>query len=494
MDLVMPFGKHSGTCLTEVPVDYLQWLLDKADHPFVGEHREEIAEIIINAQAAKAALLPDYTLSSSQLRASTFLQEWLLTPELSCAKLEGGAGYGKSFCVLDVVRFALEQGLGVYAAATSYVATQVLVEQLDPLGVTASTIARALRLEVVRDGAKEDYVLGIDSEECLSKLLGINRLLVVDEYSMISDDIGQALLDAAERYGGKLLVVGDLAQLPPVGQDQDSVLSLIETSTSLSDPMRYSKGSDLYQVEQMARHEPYSLLNSAEQWDDSDEVEVVQDREQLLREYQLDYDGADARVLYYTRRDVVAANRAIRHKLHGASADQLVVDGEKLMVASTQDVYNGGVDLQGHPDTTRYYSGTAWEVDEFEQDVVEGVPCYRVRFANGNTVPVMFMVTETKADPESPGGEEYTVRLRELAEAAKDPENPVSWREWWQFKKNFLPVMYGYATTVHKAQGQTVDRAYIDPRSLAFAGGREVGKKLLYVAATRAKKKLTMVL
>ena len=128
-----------------------------------------------------------------------------------------------------------------------------------------------------------------------------------------------------------------------------------------------------------------------------------------------------------------------------------------------------------------------------------GVPCYVVEFEDGREAPVIFMVSETKADESTLGGPEYTQVLRELAEEAKTQvEAGVpgrdAWKPYHEFKKFFLPVMYGYAMTVHRCQGQTVDRAYIAPHTLVNAGGPQVGAKLLYVAATRAKKHLTMVL
>ena len=51
-----------------------------------------------------------------------------------------------------------EAGYQVAAAATSYVATQVLVKQLDLLGVDVRTIARHLQLTVEYDGPKQNYV------------------------------------------------------------------------------------------------------------------------------------------------------------------------------------------------------------------------------------------------------------------------------------------------------------------------------------------------
>jgi hypothetical protein len=38
---IMPFGKHSGTRLEDVPAQYLLWLWDNGVHEYAGKHSEE---------------------------------------------------------------------------------------------------------------------------------------------------------------------------------------------------------------------------------------------------------------------------------------------------------------------------------------------------------------------------------------------------------------------------------------------------------------------
>ena len=511
-NVVIPFGKHRGSYLHNVDPGYLTWLLRKANEPdawsglvtFVDTHEADIREALREAQLGKLeASLPQYTLNEGQRLAAENLKAWLQGSE-PVAKLEGGAGYGKTFCVVDVVAEAVRSGYRVAAGATSYVATQVLLSQLDPLGVEVKTLARHLRLEKVTRGQTEDYLLGEKTPEALAELLSAGHLLVVDEYSMVGDDVADALLGAARQYGGRLLAVGDLKQLPPVGQNHPNRIAQVQVSETLTQPMRYSVESDLYQVEQLARQNPYDLLNTGSSWGESEQVRVVGSREELVDEYVRDYEQdpqGNARLYFFTRRDVVAANREVRARLFGQDAP-LVVEDEHLVVNATSDVLNGKENLfrPGEPGTDRFYSGTQWVVTRFIESRVlaEGleVPCYVADLVSPSgevrkNVPLVFSVSESRADEATLGGVEYNAHLRALAEEAEELGN---WARFHAFKRHFLPVAYGYASTVHKAQGQTVDRAYILPRQLVFAGGRGTGEKLLYVAATRARRKLTMVL
>ena len=60
----------------------------------------------------------------------------------------------------------------------------------------------------------------------------------------------------------------------------------------------------------------------------------------------------------------------------------------------------------------------------------------------------------------------------------------------WQIKRNFDDFDYGYALTVHKAQGSQWDNVMIFDESRAF---RQEKEKWLYTGITRAAKSLTIV-
>jgi ATP-dependent exoDNAse (exonuclease V) alpha subunit len=495
-DTIITFGKHRGTPITEVPASYLRWMLQTAASgdgkgpiaEMVREHGDAIAEAIEGEQraAVKSAEF-NYTLNPSQQEASNLLQEWLCdsySPRQ--AKLEGGAGYGKSFTVLDVVRNAIEMGYTVAAAATSYVATQVLDQQLGGIGIPCRTLASSLKLTVEYDGPKALYTWDHgSSDDALAQLLGARRLLIVDEYSMVSSDIADKLLQGSDNGGGRLLCVGDLKQLPPVGESRPTRLASIETSATLTQPMRYSADSDLYALEQDVRENGFNAAIEA-----SEHVSIHRSRESLLEAYVEAYRAhpeEDMRVLFFRRRDVVNANNAIRKQLFGSAAGAAVVEDEKLMVMATTDVRP-----LGQSESKRYYSGTSYRVVSENTIVVSGsdmdeMICHCVTLDNGDTLPIMFMETETKADPTKLGGKEYTGHLRRIAEQC---DFSGSWSAYREFKNQFLPVGYNYAMTVHRCQGQTVDRVFFEAGSLRCGS---MSNALLYVAATRAKREVHAV-
>jgi exodeoxyribonuclease-5 len=60
----------------------------------------------------------------------------------------------------------------------------------------------------------------------------------------------------------------------------------------------------------------------------------------------------------------------------------------------------------------------------------------------------------------------------------------------WQMKRRHDDFDYGYALTVHKAQGSQWENIYLFDESYAF---REHRDRWLYTAITRAAEKLTIV-
>lgn len=484
-DITIPFGKHRGTPILDADPGYLDWILRSDRYVctrFVSRHGDAIRDAIAShSRRAAEAFEVEYELNPGQRSAVDAVVDAFKAGK-PYFRLEGGAGYGKSFTVMDVVRQLGLAGVKVQACATSYVATQVLAKQLQPLGVEAKTIASTVRLAKIEFEDQEEYEMTAVSMDAMRTLLGRGRALIVDEYSMVGDDIADQMMAAAADCGGFLLAVGDLKQLPPVKQNHDTSLTGIPGAVSLTQPMRYSADSDLFQLEQIARNTPASISGVAA----SDEVVWHNSRLDLIDRYVADMKAqpaADARLLFFRRADVMDANYTVREGLFGnAALANPVVEDERLMVMSTADVDLGG------ENPVRFYSGQTFLVTKVREGECQGIPCYFVDFYRGErNVPVIFGNSTALTDRSKRGGAQFAAALSNLRDEALDSGN---WSEWRAFKNRFLQVGYNYAMTVHRVQGQTVERVYFDPATLKCGA---MSDKLLYVAATRAKSQVHMV-
>jgi hypothetical protein len=498
-DDYVPFGKYRGVLASDVATSdpsYVEWLLTRADHSWVLENREAIQALLIEAAQDKAASV-ELDLTSHQQDRVDHVMDRL--DGSNVASLFGGAGYGKSYCTADIARQLIRQGYSVRAMAVSYVASQVLAQQLDPIGVETATVARTLRLGKIWEDDNEVYVFTDESQETLNEHLTGRRALIVDECSMIDPEMAKRLRAAAEVNGGLLINVGDDHQLPPVGYEAPSPLCEDSDAAVLTEPMRYSRDSRLFRVEQMVRDNPYGLLrhSAASARNDSDETRVVGDFDALLADYVQRYSPTEShRMFLFTRRAVIEANNRIRRALYGDRAQDVVVEDEPLMILATTDYpANTPREMGG----MRYYSGQTFRALNVEEDRyvmrLDGeeypIPHYKVWLDNGALpVRIIFGQNETALDNEKLGSPEFAAAMNAARKIGKERKD---WSGYRRLMSDFVRVAYTYAMTVHRTQGQTVDYAYTAPKQLLSVPGI-MGRALTYVAMTRAKKHLSVVL
>jgi len=510
----IPFGKHKGAPINEIDPDYLTWMLRKAREvdawsglvDFVFSHEDAIRQAIDGPQLKKMeAAAMDLHPTAHQSAVADQVLETLR--EHRMARLEGGAGYGKSYTTAAVLIALRREARPVRACATSYVATQVLRQQLDPLGIEASTIARTLRLEKVWDDGEADYIPGAQTDAALEEIFHARGVLLVDEYSMVSDEIANLMIEACRRSeDGLLVVVGDLKQLPPVKQATPSIFAeRVPLGGTLTVPMRYAEDSLLYQVEQQARENPWRLNFSALR---GREVQLCPSLESafdaFIASYRKNPDWTH-RALFFQRKDVVGANRWIREKLYGEQAAQeTVIEDEQLIVLGTMD-YALQEDA-AREDTVRYYSGSLYRVLRHEKDerqitvdgIVHTIPCFRFTLDNDDEVYALFALGETQANPETLGGQEFNRAVRAAAAWAKEriecygATDGVAWSTHRFLQNTFLKIGYAYATTIHRAQGASLDVVLMDPSAIPQWGARNMINALAYVGLTRAKQRLIL--
>lgn len=507
---IVHFGKHNGTSINELPHDYIDWLLTMRREPdsWVGkwatEHEDQLYRALTEIDANA---IPEYTLAEDQHAASDEIVDAFLEDHLNVYRLQGGAGYGKSFAAIDVVIRMKAAGYVVRACAPSYVAAQNLGKDLEPLGVPCATIARTVGLGVEWNKDEDEYVITDDTRRKVDSLFTSRSLLIVDEYSMVSNDVGRLLHHAAVENNSKLLVIGDSYQLPCPKQDEDSYLCTIEPHSTLTIPKRYQPDSDLFRVEQTARDDPWEF--DVQDYDDDVSMEVLKvENEAALYsrfvEYYRLFSDQDNLMLWYRRKDMARANKIIRKELFGDNVEQ-IVSGERLRVQRTSD-YLPDPSLEppinDENTTERFYSGITLRV---AATYIGSRSCYFKPTSTKFVIPTIwvqrqsdastssprwistiFSITENEMDPESFGGKEYNEVLRYINDWCR---NNNSWGFLREFRSNFLQVAYHYASTIHRVQGQSVDNVFLDPAALRCSDPYQA-RKLQYVGFTRAKQRL----
>ena len=174
----------------------------------MAKAENEIAENVVRLLGAKKTIYPEFMIDALIKEAETMFRislheqqkEAVYTAvQNSFAIITGGPGTGKT-CTLNVIRYVLSKlhpdWKIAFTAPTGKAASRIT----ESTGSTASTLHKKL-------GITKEKIIPCDVNE---------DVLIVDESSMLDTIIAAALLKSI-RTGHKLLLVGDIDQLPSVG-------------------------------------------------------------------------------------------------------------------------------------------------------------------------------------------------------------------------------------------------------------------------------------
>lgn len=371
--------------------------------------------------------------SPQQDAALKAVARWLKEGQRPIFRLFGYAGTGKT----TLARHFAEHVDGqVQFAAFTGKAAQVLRSK-------GAVNARTIHSLIYRPRGEEAVEDGATGKTSISPTFSLNRqspvaraaLIVVDECSMVDEQLGRDLMS----FGTPILVLGDPAQLPPIS------------------------GGGFF-----TEHEPDHLLT---------EIHRQAADNPIIR---MALDVREGRELGYG--DFGAARVIPRNEVD----QDLVLAADQVLVGTNR--------------TRRRYNQRLRELKGFDASYPQAgdkLVCLRNDPAkgllNGSLWKVMTSSRETVkpginllVSPEEDDPDRGVAKIKLLKAAFEDPEADIPWQQ----KKRFDDFDYGYALTVHKAQGSQWDEVVLFDESFAFKDTRQ---RWLYTAITRAAERLTVV-
>lgn len=363
--------------------------------------------------------MSDYSLNDTQFKALKAIKEWYSSSN-QVFTLAGPAGSGKSFLISKLV-----EELGLYDSVIYATLTGKAAVVLRNKGVNAVTIHRLIYRPVKDPITKKVRFV---KRERLEKNYSI---IIVDEYSMVSDEIEEDLMS----FGKKILVVGDPHQLPPVFGKQTR---LVKPDCYLSEIVRQAKDSPIIYLSQM----------------------IIQGR--TLSRGTIGKDILIAPMdsikdsVYLNADQILCGTNVNRQTINQRVRDMLGFEGifpnANEKVISTKN--NWEVEVEGVP----IINGTMSTVTREVEDIDDKTLLVTVRPDHSEVQQCALLVAKGCFNGE-------------------------------KFSKldNCIDTMdYGYAITVHKAQGSEYDKVLlIDDWKV-----RDSRKNWLYTGITRAKSKL----
>ena len=460
--------------------------------------REELYELLLNSFG--------FTPTDGQDTVLRHLAAFLLSIKQNPTYiLRGYAGTGKTTLVTTLVKTLPQLGMDYVLMAPTGRAAKVL-------GGYTQRYASTIHKKIYQVQAYPDGSLRMARAQNKHK----NTLFIVDEASMIGEEreFGtKSLLDDLLEYvfSGercRLLLIGDTAQLPPVGNDDSPALEidylqsqfpLTIATYELTEVKRQALQSGIlsnatHLRELLLEHQiQYDLPLFNLHFDDTLRIDPEVFEEMLYNAFDAEHSN-DSVIVCKSNKRANLFNQAIRSRILNIEGE--IATGDKLMI-----VKNNYFWADGNQEISFIANGDMAEI----QKISHYEELYGFRFAD---VELSFpdypdapnldvkIILDTLNSNNASLSEEDQKRLRQAIEA--DYMDIPNKRERYRALKrnpwfNALQVKFAYALTCHKTQGGQWRNVFVDS-SLNLKDKLEKDDlRWLYTAVTRAQEQLYFV-
>jgi len=409
-------------------------------------------------------------LSTSQDAACAAFQKFLKSRNQTEFLLSGFAGSGKSFLVTYLIDLANDEYKlikliapkapppnFIYTATTNKAAA-VLANMVQS---SAKTIHSTLGLSVFNN-----YRTGVVRLEQKHDCMNLNHsIVVIDEASMINHQLLHFIRKAAKKYNEcKILYVGDSYQLPPINENHCPVFTAVKNIHFLTDIQRQAADSPIIEFSQQYRN---ILDNEVLPWPkipvDNQTIFHYADPKSwkiaIDQEYQQQpIDQTDScKVLAWSNDRVRGYNNWLRKQLGFTQPYEV---GERLICNKALTVHNR---LLAKTDSIHRVYAVRLDTQKDQQGHIITLDSSGYKFE-------IFQPSNWAA----------ANRLQRAYAEQKDWNNYFKIKNEWG---DFRPI---HAQTVHKAQGSTYKKVFIDLTDIGKNNKWYEVARLMYVAITRA--------
>lgn len=429
-------------------------------------------------------------LTTEQKMVLTTLPKFITSND-SFLTISGAAGTGKT---TSLVLFLQNTRHKVCLCATTNKAVKVLDRMCEErkLDVPRMTIHSLLGLVVKNTYSGKELVKkgGSKSREY--------DLIVVDEASMVDRLLYSYIRADVEANGTKYLFVGDVAQLPPIGEDTSVVFE--NPTINLTTVVRQAADNPIIGLANAIRNTDESefdvspYIKRSKDGKTTNGVIALNQRqfEDLICSAFSDktvMDDIDKfRVVCWTNKQVEYYNKMIR-ALHYVEPYEV---GEWLRCREPITVIN--VVSGDLPETeiclTAQSEGRVTSVEQTVHPwIKQDLPFYRLGFKSYDQdvvlwVPMPETATEIAAIVKQKVDSAYSVKSKELKARL--------WREVYLYRDLVADVVPVHAMTTHAAQGSTFKNTFVDINNIGRNRNRQELLRCCYTAITRSSNLLVM--
>ena len=408
--------------------------------------------------------------------------------------LSGAAGTGKTYLTTAIVE-ELHKKYKVTITAPTHKALRVIAYNMYSEGITdisTKTIHSFLNIKLFTD-----YDKGIQKfvPEKTKKDQDKTDILVIDESSMVSEDLYGFIMDAIEQDRVKaVLFVGDYYQLLPVDSGKNSVVD-VRHQYKLKEIVRQAEDSYIIKVASAAREcikrKSYSDLATFFKTNMDVNIAFFHNQQDFLDDFyaQENWSEAEQVITTFKNSDVDAYNRMARNKYwndKGVTELPTLLKGDKIVFQSAYSV-NGVLKYSNNEEITLSYA-------EKKHSDILNIEYWECKDADDSDAQEIIKIVDPKSITV------FNDKLAMIAKMARKEKNYKKRKEMWEnffaLKEFFADVKYTFASTIHKLQGSTYETVYIDLFALANNRYIEMDQlyRLVYVAMTRASKDIKILI
>ena len=429
--------------------------------------------------------------------------------------IEGKAGTGKTTIAKEILKeFEDEQ---IYVAAVSHKAKGVIKNSFgeDTRGKKFFSIASLLGMKGINDNDTQTTKFQVGTKVPL--LDNPPALLVIDEASMITEDVLKKIIDINSSLSRpfQMLFLGDIGQIQPIRDDQSEFYRTHKDLLNKKSDIFNSKHKSKL-ITRVRQGEANPILPYADYfWENSQkENPELNPTQHIVRNNQITDNGSllfsnseaevlnsvikavknavekgltnHVKIVTYHVNEKTELNQKIHEALFGKDSDYS--KGDMLILNSPYDLPDVNATMENSSEI-QIKSIQDTDVDEFGVHTLylETNGTAYTRTSNEQKDCVIQVVSRNDIGL-------YNQKLQELASYAKRQTNRAlkkqAWGDFWEYKGRYADVDFGYAITAHKSQGSTYDIVVVDEKDImgTTATSNQEKSELIYTALTRPRK------
>lgn len=443
------------------------------------------------------------TLSEEQNNAVKQIVNFILHPYPKIAtkdtivySLVGSAGVGKTTVVKEILN-AVKSKVDIKLIAPTHKAANVLATMCGHETITLHSLLGLrpdLSLENF-DARWIKYKRKFTTEE-------ENSVFIIDEASMINDELFDYLLKLARDNQCKILFISDAAQLKPVKSKYKSKIYSCVNTIILNKVFRQSEENPLLKILTYLREK--SIPKFRNSFNDNGGLVVYPKKDLFVSKAAECFKQTNnIKILAYTNEQVSSYNKEVFNKLFPNSTTPFPVG---CILTGYNNIKKGNLKIITN--SMDYIVLESVKKSKTYKSIVDDVTSYNI---SGYNLKVKELVN---GQPEGVVKEIFIgdIDNKQALELGKELEarreygiSTSNWNSFYTMQNNLLTtrnwvfnnrvintknIDYGYAMTVHKSQSSTYDAVFIDMKDInIYTINKEIDRQQLqYVAMSRTKK------